>query len=53
MEAARVRDERGVDALCNLTRDADAERFAEVVDHLADRRGRRVDPVDVAEERRG
>jgi hypothetical protein len=51
VKTPRVGDERRVDALGDLARDAHADGLAEVVDHLADGRGRRVDPVDAAEGR--
>src|SRR5713226_7515381 len=49
MKASRISQQSGVDALGNLFGNLDSQRLAEVVDHLADRGGSRVDPVDVAE----
>src|SRR6185369_11654435 len=51
MKRSGVGDQRCVDALCDLFRDANAGRFAEVVDHFTDRRCSRIDPVDVSEQR--
>src|SRR5215216_57856 len=51
MKRSGVSDQRGVDTLRNLLRNANTGGFAEVVDHLSNRGSGRVDPVDVSEER--
>ena len=50
VKGSRIGEQGGVDTLRDLFRHADAGRLAEVVDHLADRGSRRVDPVDGTEE---
>src|SRR6185369_9043897 len=50
MKRSGIGNQRGVNALSNLFRDANTGCFAEVVDHLADCGGSRVDPVDAAEQ---
>ena len=50
MKRSCVGQQRGVDALGNLFGDAHAGGFAEVVDHFADGRGGRIDPINGAEQ---
>src|SRR5205807_18859 len=49
MKASGVRQQSGVDAFGDLFGNFNAERFTEIVDHLSDGSGGRIDPVDISE----
>src|SRR5437899_3057397 len=51
MEGARICKQSRIDAFSYLLVDRHAKSFAQIIDHLSDRRGGRIDPVDLAEER--
>src|SRR5215813_1648181 len=50
MKRSGVGQQRGVNATGDLGRDLRSDGLGEVVDHLADGGGGRIDPVEVAEE---
>ena len=45
MERTGIGDQRQIKAFSDLFRDLSADRLAEIIDHLADRRRRRIHPI--------